>query len=112
MLNVLKILNIHKLGGILPPNSIYVGNKNTQYNLEKSKFANPYYIDQDKSRAKKIELFEQHLLNQLETGQITKANLLELYGKDLVCFCFPKPCHADIIRKYVIKAYFDPQFLT
>ena len=94
----MKILNIHKLGGVLPPFSIYIGNKNTQYNLEKSKYANPFYLE-NWSRKKKIEMFEKWLLSELENDN--------LFGKDLVCFCSPKPCHGDILRKYIIQYYYE-----
>ena len=102
----MKILNIHKLGGVLPPFSIYIGNKNTQYNLEKSKYANPFYLE-SWSRKKKIEMFEKWLLSELENGSITKSELANLFGKDLVCFCSPKPCHGDILRKYIIQSYYE-----
>lgn len=81
----MKILNIHKLGGVLPPFSIYIGNKNTQYNLEKSKYANPFYLE----------------------SWSRKKGLANLFGKDLVCFCSPKPCHGDILRKYIIQSYYE-----
>lgn len=104
----MKILNLHKLGGVLPPNSIYIGNKNTQYGLAKSKFANPYYLE-NWFRTKKIQAFEEYFKQAISDGSITEQDLLDLYGKDLVCFCSPKPCHGNVVRKYVAMAYFNHQ---
>lgn len=102
----MKVLNIHTLGGKLPPNSLYIGNKNTQYHLEKSKYANPFYLE-NWSREKKIKMFEEWLLLEIEDGRITKLELASLFGKDLVCFCNPKPCHGNILRKYIIQSYYE-----
>lgn len=107
----MKVLNIHKLEGKLPSGSVYIGNKNSQYNLPKSKWANPFYLE-NWTRKKKIEEFEKYFVNEIEKGTITEQELLDLYGKDLVCFCSPKPCHGNIIRKYVIQTYFNHQLTS
>lgn len=102
----MRVLNIHTLKGVLSSNQVYIGNENKQYNLAKSKFANPFYKE-NWSKSKKIEEYEKWLINQLKSGEISKSELRDLFGKDLVCFCSPKPCHGHILREYVCRAYFD-----
>lgn len=52
-------------------------------------------------------MFEEWLLLEIEDGRITKLELANLFGKDLVCFCNPKPCHGNILRKYIIQSYYE-----
>ena len=48
----------------------------------------------DGTRAEVIEKFAAHLLN----GPLSD-DLEELRGKDLVCWCAPLPCHADVLLR-------------
>ncbi len=66
-----------------PKGAVYVGRP--------SKWGNPYTISEEITREKAIEYYRQHVANKHE--EIKK----ELAGKDLVCFCAPKPCHADVL---------------
>jgi len=36
-------------------------------------------------------------LHNTDEGKLRLARISELRGKDLVCWCAPKPCHADIL---------------
>jgi hypothetical protein len=41
--------------------------------------------------------FLQDIQNNYIAG-VTEADIKrELKGKDLICFCAPKPCHADVL---------------
>lgn len=71
-----------------PDDAVYVGRG--------SKWGNPYHIGQDGDREDVIEKFELHLLNNKELME----QLPELRGKDLVCWCAPKACHADVLMEY------------
>lgn len=81
-----KVLNKKKVG--LPEGSMYVGRP--------SVFGNPYIIGQDGTREEVIEKYRQWIA--------VRPQLIE-YGKkyykgcDLVCWCSPLPCHADILLK-------------
>lgn len=57
-----------------------------------SKWGNPFPISSTCSRSKAIELYRKHLY---DSGLINSIH--ELKGKDLVCWCHPLPCHADIL---------------
>lgn len=84
-----KILNKRVHG--VPKDAIYVGRP--------SKFGNPYEIGKDGSREEVIQKYEAWLLTA-DNG-LSIADLLQLKGKDLVCWCAPKACHAQILMKYI-----------
>lgn len=44
-----------------------------------------------------IIFYETYLHTQIHLGYIKEEELLELDGKILGCWCYPKPCHGDII---------------
>jgi hypothetical protein len=46
-------------------------------------------------------MFEEALLRKFESDPDVKRRLREeLRGKDLVCWCAPQRCHADVLLKY------------
>jgi len=81
-----KVLN--KRTDKIPPEAIYVGRP--------SKWGNPYVIGKDGSRENVIRLYKEEL-EQSPALQYLRDALPELSGKDLVCWCAPLPCHADIL---------------
>ena len=68
----------------VPEGAVYVGRP--------TRWGNPYVIGRDGDRAEVIERFR-HYANARYTGR----DLEELRGKDLVCWCAPLPCHADVL---------------
>lgn len=70
--------------GDAPAEAVYVGRP--------SKWGNPFVIGRDGSREQAIELYRRYLY---ESGLINAIG--ELTGRDLVCWCAPKPCHADLM---------------
>ena len=78
-----KVLN--KYRDTIPPDAIYIGRP--------SKWGNPYVIGRDGSRALVIARYRDYILKSPLLGAV----LAELAGKDLVCFCSPKPCHGDVL---------------
>ena len=76
-----------------------------------SKWGNPYSIGGSKwkagivtglgekdamTRAETIKYYEWRLW-QTEIGATLRIQIDELRGKDLVCWCKPQRCHADIL---------------
>lgn len=51
------------------------------------------------SRKEALEKYEKYLLD----NRALMDSLHELKGKTLVCWCKPKACHGDILKKYVDK---------
>lgn len=78
-----KVLNKKK--DFIPPDAVYVGRG--------SPWGNPYKRGEHGTRDEVIKLFVERVLPTLDVSS--------LKGKDLVCFCAPKRCHADYI---LIKA--------
>lgn len=74
----------------IPEGSIYVDRT--------SKYGNPYPPRAGRSLEESLHLYRLHLWAMLKDGRVTLEELASLHGKDLVCHCKPKPCHADIIE--------------
>lgn len=78
-----------------------VWNKNTGFPIgavyvgRPSKWGNPYKIGRDGTREEVVAKFRAHCLAQMPYGFV--FDLIELKGKDLVCWCAPLPCHADVL---------------
>ena len=58
------------------------------------KWGNPFSTG---TREENIKNFEEYLVNNKELMQ----DLHELRGKRLGCFCKPKACHGDVLKKYI-----------
>lgn len=75
------------------PNHVYIGRKNRfvegTYN---SKWANPFSVKRF-GREKCIELYKKYLLENISL----LADLPELEGKTLGCWCHPEKCHGDVL---------------
>jgi len=89
-----KVFN--KRTDTIPPDAIYVGRP--------SKWGNPYRVGSTdtllirRSRKEVIDLYRAHLIL---SGLF--HDLEELRGKDLVCWCAPLPCHADVLLELANK---------
>lgn len=83
-----RVLNKRLLSrqGGLPPGAVYVGRP--------SKWGNPFELGRD-DRPTVIARFRAYLLNNPRL----LADLHELRGRDLVCWCAPAACHADVLRE-------------
>lgn len=75
-----------------PKDAVYVGRP--------SKWGNPfkigdesYYPGTPMTREDAVEHFRASVYSPWLHAEIRK----ELAGKDLVCWCAPKPCHADVL---------------
>lgn len=83
-----KVLNKRNLISI-PSDAVYVGRP--------SLFGNPYTIGKDGNRDEVITKFRKHFYS---SGTLMDAARRYLKGKDLVCWCAPQACHADILLEY------------
>ena len=55
-----------------------------------TKWGNPFVIGRDGDRAEVIRRYRLWIGTQ-------RLDARELAGKDLVCWCAPEPCHADVL---------------
>ena len=82
-----RVLNIRHLPNRgwdhLPDSMVYVGRP--------SKWGNTFVIGKDGTREQVIEKYRKY------ATKFTKAELEELRGKDLVCWCAPAACHAGVL---------------
>lgn len=81
-----KVLNRYHLKGALPSNAVYVGRP--------SKFGNPFCRGKDGTRD---EVIEKHREDVYSRPEFLHEIRTELKGKDLVCYCAPRRCHADTL---------------
>lgn len=84
----MAVLNKHKHG--IPAGAVYIGRG--------SKWGNPFVIGKHGDRDEVCEKHKQYLWNQIQSGEVTIADLLALKGKDLVCFCAPHRCHGHTLE--------------
>lgn len=75
-----------------PKSAAYVGRG--------SKYGNPYVIGKDGNRLVVIQKYRKWLRTQPDLIEEMRR---ELAGKDLVCYCSPYLCHAEIIDDIVNK---------
>jgi hypothetical protein len=70
-------------------NDVYIGRG--------SKWGNPFIIGKDGDRELVISKYAEYLVSKPELMRDIKS----LKDKNLVCFCSPKACHGDVLkRKY------------
>ena len=93
-----KVLNFYHSGLQIPEGAVYMGRPMKKFNLQGSKLANPFPLNKEGSnRDEVIDKYRVWLWEQIRDGKIIVQDLLDLDGKDLVCFCSPKRCHCDVI---------------
>jgi hypothetical protein len=87
-----KVLNLyHQKNKAVPDGAVYVGRP--------SKWGNPFMVGRDGERGECVGKFEDYL----ENNDTLRQDLHELKDKDLVCFCAPARCHADILLREANK---------
>ncbi len=69
------------------PYDVYIGRRRG------SVWGNPYVIGKDGDRETVIRKYREYLLS----NPTLLAQLPELEGKTLGCWCAPKPCHGDVL---------------
>lgn len=79
-----KVCNKH--AGDAAPGAIYIGRG--------SCWGNPFRIGVDGDRTQVIARYETWLRDQ----HALLRKLDALRGRDLVCFCAPRPCHGDLLH--------------
>lgn len=80
------------------PHKLVVHCKKEKYDVyvgRPSKWGNPYEIGRDGDRFDVIAKYEKYLQSNPEL----LAQVGELKGKRLGCWCSPKICHGDILAK-------------
>lgn len=69
------------------PHDVYIGRP--------TKWGNPFMIGRDGNRTQVVEKYRQYLLSNDDL----RAQLTELRGKVLGCWCAPDACHGDVLAE-------------
>ncbi len=70
----------------IPPDAVYVGRP--------SKWGNPFFVGTAGTREEVIDMYREYITEMMRAHP---GDIEELRGKDLVCWCAPLPCHADVL---------------
>lgn len=91
------VINLSKKYGEVfnPETDVYIGRACRRF--KQSIWANPFVTGKDGTREEVIEKYETYLL----TNPQLMAKLPELQGKRLCCWCSPKPCHVEVLLRYL-----------
>lgn len=82
---------LNKRTDAIPSGAVYVGRP--------SRWGNPFILDSKMLRHIAVDEYRKWIQNQPEL----MTALPELKGKDLVCWCAPLPCHADVLLELANK---------
>jgi len=85
-------LVFNKRMGDAPQGAVYVGRPGP--------WGNPFTIGRDGTRAEVIEKYERWLTEGPGRRRLEQARQ-ELKGRDLVCWCHPLACHAQVLMEHV-----------
>ncbi|OGS39983.1 MAG: hypothetical protein A3K77_01380 [Euryarchaeota archaeon RBG_13_31_8] len=77
------------------PGDVYIGR--ASYGFPNSKWGNPFPLKNESERMDVINKYEKYLF---ESGLINDIGELS-NAKRLGCWCAPKPCHGDVLAKYI-----------
>ena len=64
-----------------------------------TKWGNEFRIGRDGTRAEVIERYRRDLWRRIRAGEVDLDELAALDGRDLLCWCAPLPCHADVLAR-------------
>lgn len=81
-----RVINLRDEG--LPVSAVYVGRP--------SAFGNPFKVGPGCSNRQAVDKFRDWLFRKPEL--VAKVRR-ELKGRELACWCWPRPCHADVLRR-------------
>lgn len=85
-----KVLNMYHTGKKVPEGAVYIGRP--------TKWGNTFEIGKDGTREEVVAKYEAWLRNNPKLLEEAKS---ELRGKDLICWCAPRPCHGDVLLRLI-----------
>lgn len=77
------------------PYDLYIGRANATYNLPCSKWYNPFRLEREQDRPVVLARYRMWLLSQPRL----LADIHELRGLVLACWCKDKACHGDVLAE-------------
>jgi hypothetical protein len=91
--------------------NVYIGREGVvfidgeRYPKQRSIWANPFKVDKDGTLEEVLAMYKEHIIEKMANGKISIEQLLSLRDKHLGCWCAPDPCHGDILKKLVRRAW-------
>jgi hypothetical protein len=83
---------------VIPPGAVYIGRANGRFRLKGSKWQNDDPLPPKVSPEERVRIVAEYEA-RLRCDPVRMAELHELEGRDLYCWCAPKPCHGDVLLK-------------
>jgi hypothetical protein len=92
------VVNVYHLadGWQEDPQYVYIGRPGKG---KDGPFGNPIRLLPGNARGTTIAKYRTYLLKRLYNEPDFMAQVMDLYGKTLVCFCKPQTCHGDILAE-------------
>ena len=93
-------------------NNVYIGRGGVvfidkeRYPKKASIFANPYKITPNTTREEVLERYKYYIIEKISNDKNYAIELLKLKGKNLGCWCYPEPCHGNVLLKLIEKLEF------
>jgi len=91
------VLNRFKASVLERQGSVYIGRPGP--------FGNPFEIHAGRSRERAIERYKEYFEKRIEEDATFREAVHALYGKNLLCYCAPLPCHGQIIIDYLLARF-------
>lgn len=80
------------------PQYVYIGRRNMREGLAQSPHHNPYPLAPGRERGSTLDKYRAELSTKLEDPEY-RQQVKDLWGKILVCWCKPHPCHGDVLAQ-------------
>lgn len=89
--------------------------KSGEYIGRGSPLGNPFVIGKHGTREQVIAKYKNWLLEQIDKGNPVVLDELNRLGNKAIdekglalqCFCYPKPCHGEVIKEKLVKAMYN-----
>ena len=86
------------------PLNVYIGRRGIVF-VDKCRFppndsiwSNPYKIGKHGTREQVLDKYRQYILDKLSNDHDLLQALMGLQGEKIGCWCYPEPCHGDILK--------------
>ena len=98
-----KVVRLKRVGGkVVQGCDVYIGRACNMggWHLPQSKWANPFTVRKEGSAAAAVAKYEHYIMSN---SSLLK-DLRELRGKTLGCWCYPGPCHGNVLVSLLHKS--------
>ncbi len=93
----MTVLNLRRIDGDRSPEALLA--RGIVRVDRETKWGNAFRIGPDGTRAEVIERYRRDLWRRIRAGEVDLDELAALDGRNLVCWCAPLPCHADVLAR-------------